>query len=221
LICRQIDPCGLDECDALELVQALLPRGRLWAIGQDRPVYDGFWSAIAAFMSEVSQATCAEWCEADPCTANRTLDRWAAVWAYPVDCAPLDTARLCEWIRIITCEARPGTCEFIPRILGFVGLGFLTVEFDRGCGPDVDIQPEIIIRGKARWFSERGCCDPVIGSDSAAILANEICDTPFMECGVDELECSIPACPDLFIPQVECLRHRYFPAGVAVKYIPE
>lgn len=221
MTCREIEPCGLSDCDALELVKALLPRGKLWNIGQNRPVYDGFWSAIAVFFSDVSNAVCGEWCEAEPCTSNRTLDRWAAIWSYPVDCAPLDTARLCEWISIITCEARPGTCDFIPRLLGFVGLDFLTVEFDRGCGPVVDMQPEITIRGAARWFKAIECCDGVIGSGSAAILANEICDTPFLDCGIDNIECNIPACVGWVIPEVECLRKRYFPAGVTVRYLPE
>lgn len=183
MTCREIDPCGMADCDALVLVQSLLPRGRLWYIGRDRAVYDGFWSAVAEFFGDVSRSVCAEWCQAEPCTANRTLARWAAVWSYPTDCTALDTARLCEWIKIITCEARPGSCAFVPRLLSFVGLHGLTVEFDRGCGPVVDLRPEITIGGPASLFAK------------------------------DALGCPV-------IPEVECLRHRYFPAGVSVKYIP-
>lgn len=178
----------------LAVLSGLLPRGQIWQIGQGRPVYDGYWAAIASIMSDASAAICREWCEADPCTANRTIQQWGRIWSYPVDCVPLDADRLCEWIRIITCEARPGTCHFIPRLLSFVGLNWLTVEVDAGCLASTESAPAIRITGLPRFFQYQAVI-PVEGDCEPA-----------------------EACP--YIPEVECLRNRYFPAGIPVIYCP-
>jgi hypothetical protein len=218
MTCQPIAPCGYDPCEALEIIGQLLPNGRIWQVGHGRPVYDGFWSAIAAFMSDVSNGLCAEWCEANPCTANRTLERWAAVWNYPTDCTSLDTAKLCQWIKMLTCEARPGSCEFIPQLLVFVGLTGVYVEIDRGCMATSDSRPQIIISAPEWMFFHPGCCDATIGSGwSPTIPANELCDTPFLDCGLIEACGNEETCAGA-IPAIECLRHRYFPAGVKVTY---
>ncbi len=87
---------------------------------------------------------------------------------------------------MITCEARPGTCEFIPQLLGFVGLSGLSVEIDRGCAVTVESDPSIIIHAPEWMIVAPDCCN------------------------------SIEDCPS--IPEVECMRKRYFPAGVDVIY---
>lgn len=186
--CQPIDPCGLDDCDALAFVQALLPSGRLWHIGDGstRPVFDGFWHSIAQVTAETSAAICAEWCEANPCTANRTIDQWAKLYDFPSDCVALSAAKLCEWINLVGCAGR---CDFIARLVGFAGIGWVTVEVDAGCLATVDSAPKITIRGPASLMTAtQGLLD---------------------------------GCDGLIVPEIECLRRRYFPAGVPVTYIPE
>ena len=184
-ICGPIEPCGLSDCEALEFVQALLPRGRLWQIGNgSRPVFDGFWHTVAQMTGETSRAICAEWGESNPCTASRNLARWAKIYGFPIDCVCLSSEKLCEWINLVGCAGR---CDFIARLLGFVGLDGLEVKIEGGCEvPLSDTIGLITISGPSFYFEPSG---------------------------------EIPA-DCLVIPQVECLRARYFPAGIPVKYIP-
>jgi hypothetical protein len=194
-VCRPVDPCYIDPCGWRAVFQSLLPEGDIWRIGIGRPVFDGFWDALSEVFGEASEGLCKEWCEANPCTANRNVERWAKIWNFPTDCVALDAAKLCEWVCLLSGPHKAGSCTFIQHLLAFVGLNWFRVEFDAGCLATNDIAPEIRIIGQKRFFTNV----PIFDTDET--------------CEHEE------TCPT--IPQVECLRRRYFPACVPVRYIAE
>lgn len=178
-------------------IQALLPSGSIWELRKGRN-FTRFWAAIADAKSELMGGICQEWAEADPCTSQRTLERWGAIWCYPSDCVELTPEKLCEWIAFInTCGA--GTEGFILGLFEFVGLdlGALDVEFTDCC---------------TNLFGKR-CGVVVTISGDDALFSDSECD-----CNSDLFQVFRSKCFPRVIPEIECLLPTHMPAGVNVEY---
>lgn len=200
MTCREAEPCGQTPCEALTEIQWLLPPGAIWELREGRNL-TRFWSAIAEAKSCLMDGICQEWNEADPCTATRTLERWARIWCFPTDCVDLTADKLCQWIDLIlTCE--PGTEGFILALLEFV-------EFDM---TDIEVK-----------FSD--CCENLFGARCGACIT--FCG-PFERFTIEECDCTWSVfktiqnpCGYVHLPEIECLRSRFFPVNIAVKYEPD
>lgn len=199
MTCRHPEPCGQTPCEALTEIQWLLPPGKIWELSEGRD-FTRFWSAIAEAKSCLMDGICDEWKEADPCTSRRTLEKWAETWCFPADCVDLSAEKLCEWIEFIL-SCNPGTEGFLVGLLDFV-------DFDM---TDIEIK-----------LSE--CCENLFGQKCGASIA--FCG-PFERFEVEECDCTWDIfkamkypCGRVYMPLIECLRDRYFPAGVQVLYQP-
>ena len=192
--CRPHEPCGQDLCGAVAEMQALLPKGRIWRIDGDR-VFGRLCYAIAAAKSELMGVICQVWREIDPCTAVNNLDRWAAINCFPVDCVELTQAKMCEWVALLN-ECPPGSEAFLSGLVTFAEIDGVTLDFDDGdCTGATCCGASIIVQAEFAKMQERGC-----------------------DCTDDLMFQMQHDCSELYIPEIECLRDRYFPAGVRVKY---
>lgn len=190
--CEIVEPCATAPCDAVEEVQRLLPRGRMWELGRGGPVANSFL-ALAEVKACVNAAICQEQKEGNPCESDRLFDVWAKIYSFPIEC--VDRSRFCDWIDIMEDRDCPvGSIAFYQRVIDFVA-------------PNKDLKLFVHQQGLLAGT----CTVDFPGTPRRNILCIQAPrDCFFYEEGGDALQDGEnERC--YFIPEIECLRYYIFP----------